>query len=101
VGITETTFHDWMGRFPEFAASVMKAEAEAEVRNQNIIVRAAHNGTWQAAAWWLERRRPQDYARRVDVSFDARKAAEKLATDSGLDALAVLAEAEAILSSDK
>jgi hypothetical protein len=27
------------------------------------IARAAQDGTWQAAAWWLERRRPLDYGR--------------------------------------
>jgi len=31
------------------------------------IQKAAGKGNWQAAAWWLERRRPNDYARRDTV----------------------------------
>ena len=33
-----------------------------------LIQRAANNGTWQAAAWWLERRRPGRWALRSSES---------------------------------
>ena len=44
-----------------FAAAIKKAEADAVARNVALIQKAAQDGTWQAAAWWLERRHPQEY----------------------------------------
>ncbi len=41
-----------------------KADAEAEARQVTVIVDAAQAGAWQAAAWWLERRRSDRWARR-------------------------------------
>ena len=62
-GIGESTFYRWLeageaatsGAMREFWESVKKAEAGAEVRYVAIIERAT-NTTWQAAAWWLERK---------------------------------------------
>lgn len=45
----------------EFLDAVKKAEEEAVVRNVAIINKAAST-SWQAAAWWLERRRPADFS---------------------------------------
>ena len=42
-----------------------KAEADAEVRNVAIIQRAADT-TWQAAAWWLERKHKAEWSSRVE-----------------------------------
>lgn len=73
-GISITTLEDWIGRgrgrghrpahavYVAFVDAIEKAEAQAVVRNVAIIQKAAAD-TWQAAAWWLERRRPQDWAR--------------------------------------
>lgn len=41
--------------------AIQKADAEAEARNVGLIQVAGAN-TWQAAAWWLERRHPQNYS---------------------------------------
>jgi hypothetical protein len=51
--------------FAQFAKAIKEAEAEAEVQYVNVIKDAAAAGNWQAAAWWLERRKAADY-RRVD-----------------------------------
>jgi hypothetical protein len=64
-GISEDTLANWLRRHSEFADAVQKAEGDAEVRNVAIISRAAQQGTWQAAAWWLERRYPHDYGRTI------------------------------------
>lgn len=80
-GIGESTFYRWMergeaatsGKYKELWEAVKKAEADAEVRNVALIQRAANGGTWQAAAWWLERRKPQDWAKREP---DAQRAEE-------------------------
>jgi hypothetical protein len=46
-----------------FVEATEKAFAEAEARNLAIIQRAAVEGTWQAAAWILERTRGKRYVR--------------------------------------
>jgi hypothetical protein len=68
-GISERTFYEWMaagrnGETPEtvaFYAAVKKAQADAVSANVMLIQIAAREGTWQAAAWWLERRHPDLY----------------------------------------
>lgn len=71
-GIDRATFYRWMekGRQDEpeplykaFHDAVEAAKASAEVRAVVQINRAATEGTWQAAAWWLERTRPKKYGR--------------------------------------
>lgn len=61
------TLADWAGRDPEFLRAIERAESEAETRFLGQIAKAAADGTWTAAAWWLERRRPEAYARRDRV----------------------------------
>jgi hypothetical protein len=45
--------------------AVEKAEADARMAALNRILAAGREGTWQADAWFLERRYPNDYSRRV------------------------------------
>lgn len=45
--------------------TIEKARAEAVVRNVTLIQNAARDGSWQAAAWWLERTRPSQFGRRL------------------------------------
>lgn len=45
--------------------TIEKARADAVVANVAIIQNAARNGTWQAAAWWLERTMPQQFGRQL------------------------------------
>lgn len=92
-GISSTTFYKWMALgegdnakdpYKEFREAVENARATAEVRNIGLIQQAANNGTWQAAAWFLERTAPARWGRRsalevtgaeggpvkVDISID-------------------------------
>lgn len=50
-------------QYVEFWEELRKARAEAIVRNVTYIQNAAKSGSWQAAAWWLERAVPEQYAR--------------------------------------
>lgn len=71
-GITYATLKTWVHRgrkggkdnaaYSTFLAAVKKAEQDAVARNVGVIQKAARK-TWQAAAWWLERKAPQDWAR--------------------------------------
>lgn len=65
-GISESSLASWLERFPDFRDAIEKAEADAEIRNVAIIQKAASE-TWQAAAWWLERRRSADYKLRQEL----------------------------------
>ena len=60
-GVPVSTFNDWRQRYPEFSAAVEKAEAAAESLHVSNIVREAVSGQWTASAWWLERRRNDDW----------------------------------------
>jgi len=69
--IGETTFYRWLakgreaksGRYFDFFQAVQIAEAQAQVRYVKIIYDASET-TWQAAAWWLERRFPDRWGRK-------------------------------------
>jgi len=71
-GIGTTTYYRWMQRaqdptapdiYRDFRDAVERARAEAEIRNVGLIQRAASDGTWQAAAWFLERSHPRKWGR--------------------------------------
>jgi hypothetical protein len=74
IGINRSTYYEWLKKgdhpkkgddplFSEFSNRVKKAEHEAEARNVLIVQNAAQR-SWQAAAWWLERRKPNDWVRK-------------------------------------
>lgn len=82
-GISEAAFYAWMDRgrgaerdddgnllnpddlpYVEFQEAVKEAEAAAEVQSVALIRQAANNGTWQAAAWYLERKYPDRFGRK-------------------------------------
>lgn len=99
-GISEDSLRRWMIADAAFCGAVEKAESEAEAFYLSAVLRAAHDPkTWTAAAWWLERRKNQDYARhdKVDMQIDLRKEVERIAAEEGLDPAVVMAEAEAIM----
>lgn len=87
-GINYDTLLSWLKRYPKFLGDVEKVEAEAEAERVGYILASAKGGIvlsrkvttrkdgsvveeetyarpeWTAAAWWLERRRHQDWGRR-------------------------------------
>lgn len=97
-GVGESTVFDWLARFQSFRSAMQKAEAEAESHHVDRIVQAANDGTWQASAWWLERRRRDDWGRRVtlDLSEEIREMVATAGLGDDVEAEA-LAEAQDIL----
>ena len=79
-GVQDTTFHDWCkqgrdmpGRFPQYAKLVEDVEqalAEFEASRVALVKTAGDNGAWQAAAWWLERRKPDDWGRHDRIKHE-------------------------------
>jgi hypothetical protein len=95
VGISKSTITNWAARSETFRAQLEQAEAEAERMLIGLIVAAAAKKlptSWQAAAWILERTRPDRYGQRsrMDISLDVRQAAEDAAADLGIDAAVVI-----------
>ena len=93
-GISESTFFNWKNQHPDFADAIEQAQAESCVFYLGIIQEAAKT-TWQAAAWFLERRFPEDFARpAVQKTIQINLTAADLArmTDQELDDLIAKAE---------
>ena len=78
-GIGQSTFYRWMeqgeaqtaGPYREFREAVKAAEREAEIRAVATVQQ--HMGkNWQAAMTYLERKFPQRWGRRLDVTTEGR-----------------------------
>ena len=73
-GIAPDTLRTWMrqgeqqatGRHRTLARTVEQAEAQAETEAVAEVRAAWKRGEWRAAAWWLERRRPETYREQKD-----------------------------------
>jgi transposase len=77
LGIHKSTWYKWLaegeqansGLKKEFFDSIKKAEAHAEIRNVQVIQKAA-NESWQAAMTYLERKFPDRWGRKDKVNAD-------------------------------
>jgi len=64
-GVAYETFRAWRAADPAFSAAVEKAHGQMMQTALASIEKAAKEGTWQAAAWWLERMFPDEYGRSI------------------------------------
>ena len=71
-GIAERTLYSWIARgekgeepFCQFLQDLKAAESKGAIQNLSTVIRAAQEGSWQAAAWILERR--HGYTRQPDI----------------------------------
>lgn len=79
-GISVDTGTEWLkfGReraeeypyYAELYEDVEQALAEYEASRVSLVTTAADTGTWQAAAWWLERRNPDEWGRHDRVKHE-------------------------------
>src|SRR5262245_10349520 len=87
-GVGERTLAGWLaagrkakrGPFLQLLQAVKKAEAEAVARNVAIVQKAAAK-TWQAAAWWLERRHHAEFGRQDRTIVQAQVKGPDLGAD--------------------
>jgi hypothetical protein len=72
-GVSMPTFHTWMNEFPDFSDAIKRAEEQAVEHYVNVI-HTASTQTWQAAAWYLERRRKEDFGKqdKVDITTNGK-----------------------------
>lgn len=74
VGIDDSTYRKWMMRgddgeepFVTFRTAATQAKSDG-VRALVVTVRKAATSDWRAAAWILERREPDDWSKRTEIS---------------------------------
>jgi transposase len=90
--VDKVTLYAWLkrgnrqanGPFREFLNAVERAQAEAEIRDLEVI---RQEPSWQARAWRLERKFPQRWGRhdRLDVGEAPRPVVLDLLTNRGTD----------------
>ena len=87
-GISEKTFYIWLNHanrpdaancYVQFLQAVKAAEADNAARCLLVIDDAANDGSWQAAAWMLERR--HKYQRQASVQVETRAEPEMEVVD--------------------
>ena len=89
LGVEKTTWYRWLsegekaksGLKRELWDTIKKAEKDAIARNVALIQRAAQDGNWQAAAWWLERKYFEDWGRKDKVDLSADKDGFKIVVE--------------------
>jgi aspartokinase len=81
LGITESCYYNWIQKakadiernkkslYVEFLESIQEAEAKAEMRHLQNITKASMDGTWQASAWYLERKHKQRWSIKQEVQL--------------------------------
>ena len=117
VGIDPTTFSMWLQRgegthptrpktklYVDFVEAIRKAEAQAEATRVARIAKAGQDGIWTADAWYLERRYPERWGRRVQeikhsgsidtatLNYDSLSKAQLARIAAGEDPASVLAD---------
>lgn len=75
-GINAATYYRWMQKgedgtapYGEFREAIKEAQGTAEAHAVAIIRKAALDGTWQAAAWFLERSKAERWRRKENVEL--------------------------------
>jgi hypothetical protein len=79
LGINESTYYDWIKKsiadeeqnkdtiYTKFNKSIKEAEAVAEMRHLQNILKTAQDGTWQASAWYLERKHKNRWSTKQEI----------------------------------
>jgi len=78
-GICEKTFYLWMekgenegkGKYHDFFVYCNNCKSIGVKLHLTLITKAANEGSWQASAWILERRHPEEFGRKDKVNMDA------------------------------
>lgn len=68
--ISEDTFAVWLANRADFAEAVKKAEMVSKMSRLARITKAGKEGTWQADAWVLERKYPDEFGQKLTLRID-------------------------------
>jgi hypothetical protein len=79
MGIGETAYYDYLKKgkadeeegkdtiFSKFSKAIKEAESTAEMRHLQNILKTADDGTWQASAWYLERKHKNRWSLKQEI----------------------------------
>ena len=79
VGLGELKLYRWLRNYESFGSAIKKAEASCEVRMVRAIAKLSLKD-WRAAAWWLERRHPESWGKRVALTGSVQLEASTVAS---------------------
>ncbi len=92
-GIDKATLRRWLARgahepdgpYHQLREAVLSAEGRAKIGAIGCITKAIRDGNWRAAAWFLERKWPAEYATKSPLFLVARalREMESAAEDAG------------------
>jgi len=93
LGINESTYYDWINRsiadeeqnketiYTKFSKAIKEAEAMAEMRHLQNILKTAQEGTWQASAWYLERKHKNRWSTKQEIEHSGNQTIRVEITD--------------------
>lgn len=67
IGLNHDSYYQWLKKYPEFAEKVEKASLSLKKYHIENITRASTK-SWQASAWWLERKHPEEFSLKYEVN---------------------------------
>lgn len=68
-GISRETYDIWFKKYPEFKVAVEEAEGRNKNRTLKLLQKHGKK-SWQALAWWLERRFYSDYMSKTSTKIE-------------------------------
>jgi len=71
-GVCRDTYYRWLSENPSFSTAIEQKKAQAVHDRVSRILEAGRKGVWQADAWWLERRRPEQFMLRQKLDTDSK-----------------------------
>jgi hypothetical protein len=97
-GVHRATIYNWLKADPAFSDAWQAAGEDAVERLELEARRRAMATSDTLLTFLLKSLRPERYREHLDVRFDLRQEAERIASRVGVDAEAAIAEAERILA---
>lgn len=91
--INQSTFYDWINKakkdeeegkesiYTKFSNTVKEAESIAEMRHLQNILKTAQDGTWQASAWYLERKHKNRWSLKQEIEHQGEQIIKVRITD--------------------
>lgn len=67
--IDQKTYERWSKQHVDFADAIEKAQSSMKARKLARIEKAGREGTWQADAWALERKHPEEFGQRLTIKI--------------------------------
>jgi len=83
-GIPESTFYEWKKNHPEFLEAIKKADIICKSLHIKNIKKHSDK-QWQASAWYLERRYPNEFRERKEFEHKGKLTLEEFLSGDDFD----------------